>query len=75
MKGKMRIRQVKNANRTMSPLSRCQQVSSRPRWMKILPIEINGVLNSVVKKQPMKKSPSPLLKNKVMGMKTDSKVT
>lgn len=32
-------------------------------WMRIFPMEMKGVLNSVRNRQPMKKSPSPLLKN------------
>lgn len=32
-------------------------------WMRIFPIDTKGVLNSVVNRQPTKKSPSPLLKN------------
>lgn len=32
-------------------------------WMRIFPRQMNGVLSSVMKKQPMKKSPRPLLKN------------
>lgn len=31
--------------------------------MRIFPKEMKGVLNSVVNRQPMKKSPNPLLKN------------
>lgn len=37
--------------------------SSDFTWMRIFPKEMNGVLNSVVNRQPMKKSPSPRLKN------------
>lgn len=43
--------------------------------MRIFPMEMNGVLNSVMNRQPIKKSPSPLLKNKVMGMKMKNKAT
>lgn len=37
--------------------------SSDFTWMRIFPKDMNGVLNSVVNRQPTKKSPSPLLKN------------
>lgn len=40
-----------------------KQWSSDFTWMRIFPKEMNGVLNSVVNRQPTKKSPSPLLKN------------
>lgn len=39
------------------------QQNDQVTWMRIFPKEMNGVLNSVVNRQPMKKSPNPLLKN------------